>query len=230
MFASCKFRIYAACAPLLILATGCGTFVANSSGGFAISSSAAIGATTGQLQLKATEPDGTPAAVNWSVSGPQNSKSLGAGSIDAAGLYTPPNAVSSDSVAIQIIAHLQNDPSRTASQTITVTPGFLQPLLPENASLAQGGTLEVSAQIAEVDGGTVHWSLSDNAMGTLSQPSCQRGKQQYTVCKISYTAPNSLVALQSVHVIATVNDTNAQAKLHLLLNTDGVNSSAITNQ
>ncbi len=210
----------------MMLAAGCGTFPGSSGGGFAISSSAATVTTTGQLQFKATQPDGTPAVVQWSVSTTENGTSLGAGSIDATGLYTPPNALSADSAAVEVVAHLQSDPSRTASETITVTPGFLQPLLPENAALSQGGTLEVSAQIAEVGGGTVHWSLSDGAMGTLSQSSCQHGKQQYTICKISYAAAGAISGSQSAHIIATVNDTNTQATLHLLLNADGINSSA----
>jgi len=230
MFASRKSRIYAACAPLLIVVAGCGAFPASGGGGFAVSSSATTIATTGQLQFKSTLTDGGAAAVTWSVSATQNGASLGAGSIDATGLYTPPNALSDDSISVDITAHLQSDPSRTASETITVTPGFLQPLLPENAALAQGGTLEISAQIAEVDGGTVHWNLTDGAMGTLSQPSCQRGKQQYTTCKISYTATSTLTGPQSTHIIATVNDTNTQAMLHLLLNNDGINSSALPNQ
>jgi len=231
MFSSRKSRLSAVCAPLLLLlAAGCGTFPGSSGGGFAISSSAATVATTGQLQFKAMEPDGTPAAVQWSVSTTQNGPSLGAGSIDATGLYTPPNALSADSVAVEVAAHLESDPSRITSETITVTPGFLQPLLPENAALSQGGTLEASAQIAEVGGGTVHWSLSDSAMGTLSQSSCQHGKQQYTICKVSYTAAGTITGSQSARMIATVNDTNTQATLHLLLNSDGINSSALTNQ
>jgi len=176
------------------------------------------------------QPDGAPAAVTWSVRKTQNEATLGAGSIDATGLYTPPNALSADSASVEVTAHLQSDPSRTASETITVTPGFLQPLLPENAALAPGGTLEVSAQIAEVDAGTVHWNLSDGTTGTLSEPSCLRGKQQYTTCKMSYTAPSTFSALQSVRIIATVNGTNTQAALHVLLNNAGVNSSALTNQ
>jgi len=211
--------------------TGCGTFpAASSAGGFSISSSATTIATTGQIHFKAMQLDGSPANVNWSVSTTQNSASLGAGSIDATGLYTPPNALSADSVAVEVVAHLQNDPSRTASETVTVTPGFLQPLLPENAAVSLGGTLEVSAQIAEVNGGTVRWSLSDGAMGTLSQSSCQRGKQQYTICKVSYTAGATLSGTQSAHIIATVNNTNTQSLLHVLLNADGINSNALINQ
>ena len=155
MFASLKARLFAMLAPLFLLAAGCGSFPA-SNGGFVISSSATTVATTGQAQFKATLPDGSAAAANWSVSSTQNGSSLSAGSIDATGLYTPPNALSSDSIAVEVTAHLQSDTSRTASETITVTPGFLQPLLPENAAVAPGTTLEISAQIAEVNDGSVH--------------------------------------------------------------------------
>ena len=230
MLSSCKSRIYTACAALLVFAAGCGTIPATSTGGFGISSSAATVATTGQLRFKAVQSDGAPAAVNWSARTTQNGAPLGAGSIDATGLYTPPNALSADSISVDVTAHLQSDPSKTASETITVTPGFLQPLLPENAALAPGGTLEVSAQIAEVDSGTVRWNLSDGTTGTLSQPTCQRGKQQYTTCKISFTAPSTFSTLQSVRIIATVNDTNMRSALRVLLNNTGVNSSALTNQ
>jgi len=230
MFTSCKSGIYAACAALLMFVAGCGTIPATSNGGFGISSSAATVATTGQLRFKATLSDGAPAAVSWSARTTQNGTSLGAGSIDATGLYTPPNALSADSIAVEVTARLQSDPSKTASETITVAPGFLQPLLPENAALAPGGTLEVSAQIAEVDAGTVHWNLSDGTTGTLSQPSCLRGQHQYTTCKISFTAPTTFSTSQSVRIIATVNDTNTRSALHVLLNNGGVNSSALTNQ
>lgn len=229
MFASIQSRLLAVFAPLFLLAAGCGSFSAGN-GGFSISSSATTVATTGQVQFKAMLLDGSAAAASWSVSSTQNGSSLGGGFIDATGLYTPPNALSSDSISVEVTAHLQSAPSRTASETITVTPGFLQPLLPENAAVAPGTTLEVSAQIAEVNGGTVHWSLSDNAMGTIGQTSCQHGQQQYTLCRASYTASSTVSGSQSAHVIATVNDTNTQARLHLLLNTNGVNSSAATNQ
>src|SRR5580698_5700780 len=189
MFAFVKLRLILVLAPLSLLAAGCGSFPA-STGGFAISSSATTIATTGQIQFKATLPDGSAAVVSWSAS-PQNNSSQSAGLIDATGLYTPPNALSSDSVAVEVTAHLESDPSRTASETITVTPGFLQPLLPENAAVAPGTTLEISAQIAEVNDGSVHWSLSDGTMGSIGQTNCQRGSQQYTLCKASYTAPST---------------------------------------
>lgn len=232
MFTSIHSRLYSACALFLLAAAGCGVSPINSSsdGAFSISSSAKTVATTGQLQFKATLPNGSPAAVNWSVTSAQNASSLGAGSMDATGLYTPPNALSSDSITVEVTAHLQSDATRVATETIAVSPGFLQPLLPENAALAPGGTLKISAQIAEIDDGTIHWSMSDGAQGTLSQPLCQHGSHQYTTCEILYTAPSTLTGSQSAHVVATVNDSNTQSRLNLLLNTDGINSSAVANQ
>jgi len=229
MFALAQSRFLAVLAPIVLLIAGCGGFQTGA-GVFSISSSQASLSTTGQLRFKAMLADGSPAAVNWSVSSTQDNGSLGAGSIDATGLYTPPNALSVDSLTVQVTGHLQSDPSRTMSETLTVTPGFLQPLLPENAAVSPGSTLEVSAQIAEVNGGNVHWSLSDNSMGTLGQTNCQRGPQQYTICKASFTAQSTPPGAQSVHVIATVNDTSTQTQLHLLHNGEGVNSSAATNQ
>lgn len=214
---------------LLSILAGCGG-VSSGTGGFSVSSTAATIATTGQLQFKAALPDGSAAAVQWSVGTSQNGASLGSGSIDATGLYTPPTAVSGDTVSVQIIAHLQSDPTRTVTETITVTPGFLQSLLPETAALAAGGTIDVSAEIAEVNGGTIHWSLSDASVGSIGQTSCQRGLQQYTLCKASYSAPSSVSGSESVHVIATVNDTNTQSQLHVLLDSLGINSSASVNQ
>jgi hypothetical protein len=231
MYVPFKFRVPVALAPLLLLVAGCGVQLSGiSSGGFSIAAPAATVSTTGQMHFNAAMPDGTPAAVVWSVASTKTNGSLGAGSIDATGLYTPPNALASDSLTVQIIAHLQSDPSRTANDTITVTPGFLEPLLPENATVAAGAALEISAQIAEINGGSIHWNLSDSNTGTLTQSTCSSGKHQYTICKATYTAPSTLTAKQSLHVIATVNDTNTQARLHLLLNNDGVNSSALANQ
>lgn len=231
MSLSRKFRVPAALTPLLLLIAGCGVQLNGmNSAGLFVSAPAASISTSGQLQFKATLPDGSPAAVSWSITSPQANASMGIGSIDATGLYTPPNALASDSLPVQITAHLQNDPSRVATSTITVTPGFLQPLLPENATLTAGASLEISAQIAEIDGGSVRWALSDNNSGTLGSSTCNRGTRQYTICKITYTAPSLVTAPQSVRVIATINDTNTQSRLHLLLNNSGVNSNALVNQ
>lgn len=229
MSVSSKARVLVALAPLLF-AAGCGIQATGDGGGFSISAPQATVSTTGQLQFKAAVMDGGAAAVVWTVSSAHSNGSLGPGTIDATGLYTPPSALADDAMTVQVTAHLQSDPSQTAGETITVTPGFLQTLLPENAALAPGATLEVSAQIAEVDAGTVRWSLSDSSMGTLGTIACQHSKQAYTVCRTTYTAPSTVNGSQSVYVIATVNDSNTQTRLHVLLNPEGVNSSALMNQ
>src|SRR5579883_2387921 len=214
-----RFRVPLALAPLLLLIAGCGVQLNGmNSSGLQISSHATSVSTTGQLRFTASLPDVSPAAVTWSLASSQNNGSMGIGSIDATGLYTPPSALTSDSISIQITARLKSDPSRSATSTITVTPGFLQSLLPENAALTAGASIEISAQIAEVGGGSVHWNLSDNNAGVLGPSTCSRGPHQYTVCRVMYTAPSLVSAQQSVHVIATVNDTATQSQLHLLLN------------
>ena len=173
----------------------------------------------------------------WMVAGGENASSLGEGHIDATGLYTPPAALSQDTVRIQIAAHLKNDPLEAASTVVSVTPGFVQSLLPENAALTARATLEATAEIAEVNAGSVHWTLTGDAAsgsdeGTLSDASCQRSLDQYTTCKISYTAPSSPMQ-GTVYLRATVdgaaNGSGTTAPLKILLN-DGVNSSPVTNQ
>ncbi len=170
----------------------------------------------------------------WSVTGGENASSLGEGHIDASGLYTPPSALSQDAVRIQIAAHLKDAPLQAASAVVSVTPGFVQSLLPENAALTPGSTLEVTAEIAEVNAGSVHWSLSTDAVagsdaGTLSNTSCQRSLDQYTTCKVSYTAP-SLSAKSTVYLKASVNGSAIPAPLKILLNGSSANSSPLINQ
>jgi hypothetical protein len=226
-----RFRASALLVPLLLLMAGCGVQVSgmNSAGLFLTPATASL-STTEQVRLKAFLPDGSPADVTWSIASSQSNASMGIGSMDASGLYTPPSALASDSLMVQVTAHLQQDPARTATSMITVTPGFLQSLLPENAALAAGASLEISAQIAEVGGGSVHWDVSDSNAGALSSSTCSRGAHQYTVCKVIYTAPALLTAPQAVNVTATVNNTRTQSRVHLLLNNEGINSNALTNQ
>lgn len=170
----------------------------------------------------------------WSIAGGDNASSLGEGHIDAAGRYTPPSALSQNTVRVQIAAKLIDDPLTTATSVVAVTPGFVQSLLPENASLTGGATIEATAEIAEVNAGSVHWSLSSDAAnesdkGTLSNASCQRSLDQYTTCKVSYTAP-SAPSQGAIYLKAAVDGTATTAPLKILLNSNGVNSSPVINQ
>ena len=238
-------RIALLSASLLLLAAGCGTSqlsgIAASSGAVAITPSATSVSSNGQVRFTALLPSGEPAAVRWTISSGENAPSLGQGHIDASGVYTPPGALSRNSVQVRVQAHLDSDPSAIATASISITPGFVQSLLPQNAALTAGATLEATAEIAEVNSGSVKWALSaspsgdpagDNAanLGTIDHASCQHSLDQFTTCKISYTAPPLLPAGGVVYLMASVNGTSVTTPMKILLNNDGLNSTPSTNQ
>lgn len=222
---------------LFVFLAGCGVGqfgTASANGVFSVSASQAATTSNGQIQFSARLGSGDPASVTWSISGGDNASTLGEGHIDAAGLYSPPSALSQDTVHVQVTAKLKNDPAEAATETVSVTPGFVQSLLPENASLTAGATLDATAEIAEVNAGSVHWSLATNGpngmdTGILSNASCRRSLDQYTTCKISYTAPSS-PPHSAVYLNARVDGSATTAPLKILLNADGVNSSPTANQ
>lgn len=222
---------------LLVFLAGCGVGqygTVSASGAFSIAGSSSTVNSNSQIQFSAELPSGEAAPVVWSVSGGDNASSLGQGHIDSNGVYTPPSALSRDRIQVQITASLKGDPAEKVTTPVTVTPGFVQSLLPENASLTAGATIEARAEIAEVNAGSVRWSLSADAAngrdpGTLSDPSCQRALDQYTTCRISYTAP-LLPSRGTVYLQAGVDGSAATAPMKILLNNSDANSSPIANQ
>ena len=222
---------------LLVFIAGCGVGQFSSvsaNGAFSVSASASTVNSNGQVQFSAQLPSGEAAPVKWSIVSGDNASSLGEGHIDGNGLYTPPSALSQDIVRIQVAANLKNDPAEAASKVVSVTPGFVQSLLPENATLSAGATVEATAEIAEVNAGSVHWSLSaENSNGgdegSLVNESCQRSLDQYTTCKATYTAPSS-PSNSTVYLKASVNGSATTVPLKILLNRNGVNSSPVVNQ
>ena len=234
--------------PALLLMAGCSGmagYVSNpANGAFSVTASAPAVTTSGQVQLQAKTPVGTPAAVTWSVVRGENDSAIGQGSIDSRGIYTPPASLTRDSADIEIEAHLRNDPTTRATEIVTVNPGFLQPLSPENSSLTPGTTLQITAELAEVGGGTVNWSLAGSpaasrklgsAYGILTQENCRHSPRNYTTCTVLYTAPPVLPKSASgVYVIASIDNPvgteSAALPLHILLNNTGVNSSPLANQ
>ncbi len=234
-----QFRHFALpLSALLVVVAGCGVGqygTVSAGGAFSIAADSSTANTNGQVRFLAQLPSGESAAVIWSVTGGDNASSLGEGHIDSNGVYTPPAALSQDTVQIHVTAALKNDPSEMATASLRVTPGFVQSLLPENASLAAGATLEATAEIAEVNAGAVRWSLSSTDAasgadkGTLSNQSCERSLDQYTTCKISYTAPSSPTRA-TVYLKAELDGSASTAPLKILVNSDGVNSSPLVNQ
>jgi hypothetical protein len=238
-------RIPLALSLLLLFIAGCGvgqlSGVNANGGAFSVTQSSAAITSNGQVNFAALLPSGEAAAVTWSVADGDNAASLGEGHIDASGVYTPPSALSRNSIEIHILARLKSDPSASAVATLNVTPGFVQSLLPENAALTAGGTLEATAEIAEVNAGSVQWSLSSSPsektagdstanLGVIDHMSCQRSLDQFTTCKVTYTAPAPLSAASTVYLAAAVNGTTATSPLKILLNTDGLNSDPSVNQ
>ena len=241
-------RAAALIAPSLLLIAGCASglnkYLPKSLNTvFSVATSAQTVNTNGQVQLKAVLTAGGNAAVKWTIVRGENDSAIGQGTIDAHGVYTPPASLTGDAIEVEVQAQLKSDPTKTATEVIQITPGFLQPLTPENSVLPAGGSLQVTAQLAEVGGGSVDWSLSTkptggrrlgSAYGTFSQQFCQRSPQEYTVCSALYTAPSGIPAAGEVYIVGTVSNTDGLAStresVHILLNASGVSSTPLTNQ
>ena len=90
---------------------------------------------TSAEQFTAILTGGGDAPVVWSLSG--GDLTSGAGNITASGLYTPPSYLTADRVDVVVTATLNADAGAgaTATAVLTLTPGFLQPLTPENVAL-----------------------------------------------------------------------------------------------
>ena len=229
-------------AVLALGVAGCGSinYAAQAgNGSFSLSAMTLSTGTNGQIALHAMLPSGDAAPVTWKIVSGTNAATLGQGNVDATGVYTAPGSLSADSIAVRVEAMLRGDAQSTASLTIAVHPGFVQPLLPQNVALTPGATADVTAQIAEVDAGSVKWSLESapngeqnsttGSLGSLNSSSCQRSSDRYTTCTVTYTAP-SAIPQQDVYVVAAVNGSTVTSPLHVLLNSRGVVSNPIANQ
>jgi hypothetical protein len=229
---------------LLLLVAGCGAVNApagSSPGALVISAEKPAIDTTTTNQLSARMASGASASVTWAIVGGQNAASLGQGTISTNGLYTPPPLLSQDQVQVQVTAASKLDPVATASYLLTVTPGFVQVLTPETASLAPGGTVQVTGEIAEVNSGSVQWSLGTtpggevdpgDSYGSIGETRCSHSSRSYTSCTATYTAPRALPAgSPSVFVVGqAAGNPHSAAALHILLNGAGYSSSGLQNQ
>ena len=241
--------LFACAVPLVLLIAGCGGGPSSnpSNGSLTISPATTSINTNGQVQFTATLPNGSPATgVNWAVTtGTNDSTTLGQGSIDSTGLYFPPSALSKDSVQIQVQANLASNAFNSVSAVVTVTPGFINTVTPENATVASGGTVPLTATIAELGGGSINWSLSTapsggsspgSAGGSIGNTSCQNSgginssNPYYTFCNATYTAPSAVPA-QAIYAIGAVASNTATSSFaKLLLNSSGLNTSPLDNQ
>jgi len=239
-------------APGLLLVAGCGgrvsAFTGLSDKTVAIHAAATHIDTNGTTRYSATLANGEPAKVEWSVSG--GDPSAGPGRITPEGLYIPPSYLTQDDVTVSVNAAFAEagagaaTPAGTAS--LTVTPGFLQPLTPGNLSLGAGGSVTISGSMTEVGGsGGIRFTLASDvagtpsASGTISSPHCVRGSVSgsnpaYTVCSVVYTAPAVIPASGSVFIVGSVASSVTSSPTlswtRVLLNSDGISSNPAGHQ
>jgi hypothetical protein len=252
-------------APALLLAAGCGSGLVTAGSSNAVFSVApfassidtnctgcnatnAQGASVHQFTATlagATQRNSSAAEVTWSVSG--GDATSGPGSINASGQYTPPSYLTADRAEVVVTATLKANPSHRASSVVTVTPGFLQPLTPENVALGANGSVTITGFLAEAGGSTgINFELANSptgqpgvqsgVQGSLSAASCQRESKAFTSCAVTYSAPASVQFTGTTYVVATVGEAlsgagpGSRAASVVLVNTAGVTSNAATHQ
>ena len=202
--------------------------------------------TNGRAHYTATLPSGDPASVEWSVSG--GDPSAGPGHISPDGLYTPPNYLTQDAVTVRVSAMPVGESAQAGIAALTVTPGFLQPLTPENLALGAGASVTISGSMTEVGGsGGIRFSLAADSggetpseAGRLGVPHCVRGSvasgnPAYTVCTVKYTAPATIAANTSVYIVGmaeggTENTSSTHSWTRVLLDSSGITSNPASHQ
>jgi hypothetical protein len=238
--------LFWAVAPAAILLAGCGSAVSAFNAGLSVFPTApsvdtnctGCNATKSSgmavEQFSATLTNGSTASVTWSVSGGDSTS--GAGTISSSGQYTPPGYLTADSVQVTVTAKL-NSGQGSASTTLTLTPGFLEPLTPENAALGPGGTLSITGYLAEAGGAAgIEYALASTAsgssggVGSLGPTTCQRSSSAFTSCTVTYTAPAAITSSTKTYAVAGLANSASRASTQILLNTAGVQSDPASHQ
>ncbi len=235
--------------PALLVLAGCGGAVSGNSliGTFSVSpNTAAIDTNctgcnatnssgTAVEQFSATLSGGGSAGVTWSLSG--GDANSGPGTITADGQYTPPSYLTADSVQVTVTAALTSSQSTQASATVNLTPGFLQPLTPENVALGGGGTVTITGYIAEAGGSTgINYSVSSTSAGSgggrgwLGLSGCVRSTMAFTYCTVAYSAPGTISSNALIYVVATIGSSTSKEAAVVLLNTAGISANPATHQ
>jgi hypothetical protein len=177
-------------------------------------------------RITAMQADGAPADVIWTLSG--GDAKAGAGSMNSAGEYTPPGFLTADRVEVTLTAQLKSDPSTTATTHLSITPGFLEPLAPENAAVAPGGTITLSGRLAQAGGNAairfaVAAGAHESGAGTLGPVDCTHAHDTFTTCTVTYTAPTTMDAANDVTYVEARAGA-AKTETAILLSATGVTS------
>ena len=184
-------------------------------------------------QFTATMAGGGAATVTWSLSG--GDANSGPGTITAAGQYTPPSYLTADRVQVVVTATVNK--TVTATAVLTLTPGFLQPLSPENAAVPAGAQVTITGTLAEAGGfAGISFALANSAtgstggQGSLGDINCQQSIQAFTTCTVVYTAPATITSTNPTWVVATVGHSASLASSQLLLNSTGIASNPASHE
>ena len=237
--------------PIVLMLAGCGGGISTANtantnaiaanGTFSVSPGATAvdtnctGCNSGSSELfSARLANGAAADVTWSL--PAAGGNLG--TINATtGQYTPPPYLTADSLNVTVTATLTSDTRVNASAALTVTPGFLQPLSPENFAVGANGSVQVNGYIAEAGGSAgINFAVANSAsgssggLGSLSTPNCLRSNQAFTNCAVTYTAPATITGAGATYIVATVSGSQSRTSTVVLLNAEGVSSSPATHQ
>ena len=186
-------------------------------------------------QFTATLADGSAADVTWRATG--GDTNTGAGTISSKGQYTPPAYLTADSAQVTVTATLNSNPGSQVTAVLTVTPGFLQPLTPENVALGSGGSVTVTGFLAEAGGTTgISFELSGTASGSsggqgaLGAVNCLRSPQTFTNCSVVYSAPSPVMNSGATYIVATVGKSPSKTTSEVLVNSAGIASNPTMHQ
>lgn len=134
-----------------------------------------------------------------------------------------------------VTARLISNPAIEASAPITLAPGFLQPLTPENVALGPGASVTLTGRLAQSGGRAgIQFAVGQDPQGgsggpgTLSEPACRHGGGEFTTCTVTYTAPATLGGTAVAYVVAHASASRTNAEI--LLNPAGVTSNPATHQ
>ncbi len=234
--------------PIFVLLAGCGGSASGTSSTLAVTPGSttidtnctgcnATNHSGGSVEQFSATLSGSAATVNWTVSG--GDANAGAGSISSTGQYTPPPYLTADSVKVTVTATVASGTGAgtSGSASITVTPGFLEPLSPENVALGSNGTVTIAGYIAEAGGSTgINYAVSNSATGSgggegsLGQTSCARSSNEFTHCTVTYTAPATVSATAATYIVGTVGTSSSKTASLVLLNSAGISSNPATHQ
>lgn len=127
---------------------------------------------TGETQqFTATVQNTINSGVTWSVYGSGCSGSATCGTVTN-GLYTAPSAVPTPAT-VTVLATSKDDPTKTASATVTILAGIAVSVSPLSANVSVNGTQQFTALVQNSTNTAVSWAVagtgcSGNSCGTIT--------------------------------------------------------------